>query len=568
MSLTLRAAARAAAALMLLLAAFSAATATAARASASSLALAQQDEDDDVSGGDDEVYESARYGYTITYDPAEWEVVQGDADPDDQYDKITFSNGVSLIVVFGDPRYDADNLDECIDFYGDFLEFTDRGFNIEPRDEPGAADEEDGRAWATYTWATYTFTVEDEDVDERDFVGYFECIWFGVEPTIVIYHEAPVGEFEDEIEAREAFVAGIEPAAGADDEDRDAEDADAAEGEGASEDEETGDADLAVYESPHYGYTVTYDPVEWEVYEEDQDPDDEFDYVEFANGGERSYIALVGNPWFDEDELAECVDGYVDALEDSEVGSDVEPLGERGAAGEENGRAWATYTFTVEDEDGREWPNARYIECRWLGDGVTLVVLHNTLAEDYEEETKEREAFLAGIEAAAGAADEGDDREDLAVYESPQYGYIVTYDPDEWEVLREDPNPNDEYDAVTFTNGPSVLVIVGNPDYDEDEVPDCVEDYVDALRAQPGTANVEPLDEPEAAGEADGRAWATNSFIYELDDGSQADRFQYEECRWLGGGVTLVIRHGAWLEDYEEEVEAREAFVDGIEAAD
>ena len=199
--------------------------------------------------------------------------------------------------------------------------------------------------------------------------------------------------------------------------------------------------------------------------------------------------------------------------------------------------------------------------------------------------------------------DDRDGEED--VYESPQYGYSLTYDPEEWEVVLEDDDPDDAWDEVSLGNGTSVVRLIGDPDYDEDELADCVEDYVGALESGENNADVEPLDEPDAEGEEDDRAWATYSYTFTNEDGEESDNVRYVECRALGepptvgaggppeggppegeggppegeapeGGppegeapvgasVTLVILHDAPAEDYEDEIEARETLLEGLE---
>src|SRR5688572_23117658 len=110
----------------------------------------------------------------------------------------------------------------------------------------------------------------------------------------------------------------------------------------------------------------------------------------------------------------------------------------------------------------------------------------------------------------AVAAVQGDEDEDEDVHESELYGYTLSYDPAEWEVYQEDDDPDDEYDRIFFRNASqlSLVGLTGDPDYDRDQMPDCVEDYVAGLEDGERTSAVEPLDEPDAEGEDDDRAWA------------------------------------------------------------
>jgi hypothetical protein len=162
----------------------------------------------------------------------------------------------------------------------------------------------------------------------------------------------------------------------------------------------------AVYESPTHGYTLTYDPWTWELLIENVNP---YDWAYFANGV--SSISLNAPINYDADEMAGCAEVF--ATIEGELGvSGVEPLGEPGAEGEQGDRAWATYAFTLESEDGEERDLVRYAECRWLGDGVTLAVVHQTPADAYAGEVEAREDFLSGFEPAGGEEHEAehDDR--------------------------------------------------------------------------------------------------------------------------------------------------------------
>jgi hypothetical protein len=161
----------------------------------------------------------------------------------------------------------------------------------------------------------------------------------------------------------------------------------------------------------------------------------------------------------------------------------------------------------------------------------------------------------------------GGDSGPAGFYESPLYGYTITYDADEWEPYQEDDDPDDEYDKLYLTNGPSLLFIVGDPDYDEDDLDDCLDDY-GTPEGEDGVSDVEPLDERDAEGDEDDLAWVTYTYTLEFEDGSEDDFTRYYSCRYLGDGLTLVVIHDAPAADYEDEVEARESMLEGFELAD
>lgn len=171
-----------------------------------------------------------------------------------------------------------------------------------------------------------------------------------------------------------------------------------------------GDADgMVTYESPRYGYTITYDAGEWERSLEDDDPDDVYDLLYLSNG--ISNLGIFGDPDYAEDDLDACVDDYLAGLEQGERNSDIEPLDGRGDAGEEDDRAWATFAYVLEDGNGNEDDFIRYIECRVLGEGVTLVIAQSTFADEYDDEIAAREDVLERLDAAdiRGPDDGADD---------------------------------------------------------------------------------------------------------------------------------------------------------------
>ena len=227
--------------------------------------------------------------------------------------------------------------------------------------------------------------------------------------------------------ARPAW-AGTVPDAVAQQDDEDEEEVDDTDDQAGDEDDADDeddaepDDDEETYESPLYGYTLTYDSAEWEVLQEDEDSDDDYDQLFLTNGV--SIVGLTGDPDYADDELADCVDDYIGGLENEDSASDIDLLDEQDAEGEDDDRVWQTVTYTWEVEDGEE-DYIRYFECRWLGDDLTLVILHDTLDADYEDEIEAREELLEGFsppegdtddeddaDTDAGGADEEDDRDD------------------------------------------------------------------------------------------------------------------------------------------------------------
>lgn len=201
--------------------------------------------------------------------------------------------------------------------------------------------------------------------------------------------------------------------------------------------------------------------------------------------------------------------------------------------------------------------------------GVQPVVLGGVLYADAS-------GYLVAIGSPDGADTDGDstdgdgtdgdrDGEDLGRYESPQYGYALEYDPEEWEVDAEDEDLDDPYDTIQVFNGTSLVMLVGDPDYDADEMNRCVREYAAALA---GAEEVEDLEAREggevadAVEEEDGTASVEVAFTF---DGQ--DLIRHIACTDLGEGVTLVVLHTVRAADYDDEVAAREDLLEGLEPA-
>jgi hypothetical protein len=176
--------------------------------------------------------------------------------------------------------------------------------------------------------------------------------------------------------------------------------------EATEEPEEPGQAD-GLYESPNYGYQITYDAAVWQAQSEDDNPDDGYDQLFLANGV--SLLGIFGDPDYTPETLDQCVADYVAGLEDNEANSDFAPLDEPDAEGSEAERSWTTINYVWESEDGEQFDYTRYFECIALGDGLTLVVIQDTPAEEYATEVEAREEVLRGFEMGGGQAASADE---------------------------------------------------------------------------------------------------------------------------------------------------------------
>lgn len=226
--------------------------------------------------------------------------------------------------------------------------------------------------------------------------------------------------------------------------------------------------------------------------------------------------------------------------------------------------------------EDRPLPEVSCFAGAYLGQAVDDDDLSSRDVEDFIEE-EEADDVAAGYDDGidgcgielddVGSGGGGGGGEDGEVYESPSYGYTITYDAETWDLYDEEVDDSGPYDRACFTNDTSVLCVTGDPDYDEDQMTDCLDDYVAGLEGGDGVSDVEPLDEPDAEGDEDGRAWATYTYTVE-EDGDEGDFVRYYECIFIDDGLTIVILHGTFPEDYEDEIEVREEFVAGIDTGD
>lgn len=101
---------------------------------------------------------------------------------------------------------------------------------------------------------------------------------------------------------------------------------------------------------------------------------------------------------------------------------------------------------------------------------------------------------------------------ETVTYESPLYDYTLTYDPAVWEEVAEDEDPDDPYDQLFLSSLSSNLALTGDPDYDEDELETCLDDYVRgaAMALRPADVEAVGLGDGWAAGNGRRETLATD----------------------------------------------------------
>jgi hypothetical protein len=149
-----------------------------------------------------------------------------------------------------------------------------------------------------------------------------------------------------------------------------------------------------------------------------------------------------------------------------------------------------------------------------------------------------------------------------AIYESPQYGYQLVYDPSRWQVSVEDTDPSDPFDTVTLSNGAGYVYLVGDPNFGPTQLQTCVDTYHTAMARVTGVSDIQPRSGETIA--EPGRVASAVEYLYTPASGQPYRAVDYVECRSLPG-ITLVIQHEAPVEGYETQVAAREALLLGLE---
>lgn len=148
------------------------------------------------------------------------------------------------------------------------------------------------------------------------------------------------------------------------------------------------------------------------------------------------------------------------------------------------------------------------------------------------------------------------------IYESPLYGYALAYDPEDWAIESKDDDVEDEYDRITLEHELGFVSLVGDPDYDDDEMQRCVDEYSATLETNEDVSRLGPV--RGESGDEIGRAWAAYRYDHASNGDEPTDQIDYVECVALDG-VTLVIIQTSLTDDYEALSTAREELLDGLE---
>lgn len=163
-------------------------------------------------------------------------------------------------------------------------------------------------------------------------------------------------------------------------------------------------------------------------------------------------------------------------------------------------------------------------------------------------------SLTAGLSSVGAQADE-----DEGTYESPTYGYTLSWDPDAWTVEGEDEaatNPTDrDFLSLTDVDSTTQLYVEG-AEGEFDDTDECVETLFPELDVDPADGEIveDENGDPFEASD-DERAYAAYVIPVELSDGDTQDLVLFVECRADPDSDLMVAFSGrsgivdGWVED-------------------
>jgi hypothetical protein len=587
---------------------------------------------DAFEGVDGNRYESPTWGYTLEWDEDVWEVVE--ATSSRRRDRLHLRSDESELFVDGLSDF-AGDATECL--AERIATLIDRATEAEPlQDDEGNVieGEDDERAFAAFVFIGSILEDEPEADDETESVAYIECrTLVPGEAVIQILHVAPVEAYPDEaVLVAELLETLTIPAAeeGAEEDDGTDEEPTEVAGEEPTEEpteeaeeepteeateeaEEDGEApgdagvDGDAYTSPTFGYTLEWDGEAWQV--EDATSEDDVDTLVLSNGV--STLTITGLAGFDGDPAA-CRDETAADLEGQEgvesfepaVNEDGEPI-----VLDEADRAGAVFVATV---DGQEL--VFRVDCRVLVEGEAVVrIVQEVAADDFdaqigpvqavlgtltlagedrdeepaEEETPEpdeEETPEAEDEETPEAAEEDEEQEDGEgefadagvdgnAYVSPQFGFSLEWNADDWDVNAATSDVTGDFVQLVGRRG--FISFLGIEQFGGDPLV-CFENFADFLAQDEPPFTVEEFEpfEDEAGevveGEEDDRVFGAFRSVVADEDGIEQEFVYYLECRTLvpDEAVLVILQVIQPPSAYELASESRDEILATLEIPD
>ncbi|MDQ2683052.1 MAG: hypothetical protein M3Y37_05955, partial [Chloroflexota bacterium] len=373
----------------------------------------EDEESDDPSpeanGLVDGIYTSPKFGYSLSV-PEDWglNIVEA-SEALDVLAIQSFDSGVTLRLE-GKAAFDGDP-ESCIEAYVE--ELPDRWNVIDDLEEIEISEVElpAGVEVAQTAWQFIGNTGASTSSPEDDITENFACLTLiEGEAVLEILINGLTENYDEALDEAQGVLDSLtladEPV------DTDEDDAD-------SDDPPAGDDLTETWESGQYDIVLAYNPADWEISMEDDDPDDQYEFVQLEHT--LGYVGIYGDPDYAPDELEDCLDDYLSGLEQSEENDNIREI--RGESGEEDDRIWGAWSYEFTPEDGDPVDIARYIECRAYDD-ITIVIIQITLEEDFEDMAPERETLLEGLSVGDVRSDDDDADADDEDAESDDAGEV------------------------------------------------------------------------------------------------------------------------------------------------
>jgi hypothetical protein len=205
------------------------------------------------------------------------------------------------------------------------------------------------------------------------------------------------------------------------------------------------------------------------------------------------------------------------------------------------------------------------------GDGGTNVVEPPTedTPEPPTEDTPEPRATRTPRSEEPEPTEEPEQPTGENVYESPTFGYTVTYD-DSWEILEETTTPTDNgpQDFLHMFNNTSHAYFYTNAAAESFPIEQFPDIMLNRAESNENFSNVQVrLDDDgnEIRGSDENSAWIAISFTYTNQDGQSFELYDYYHGYKLPGQEAVVIFLNEGLElAYDIEAPAREALENGL----
>lgn len=535
---------------------------------------AESDEAPDPNAGiDGNTYESPTYGFSVEWDEDVWTPnvdSRREADRDTLVLDLFELSGYVYVEAY--EAYDGDPAD-CLAGASDELLDDPDVDDVEPYedDDGDVVEGEDGGV----AFAAYAF-----DFDGTAAAAYVECRTLVEDEAVLAVSlvtvdddfEDGVGELADLLDTLDLGDADSTPTEEAD------ETATPDEDETPTPDDDTAGVNGDSYTSPTYGYTVEWDEDLWEVDEErTRSGDRDVLVLDYTDGGS---LFIEGYEDYDGDP-EECLTGSSDEILDLDTVDNVDPLEDDDGdlvEGEADGVVFAAYSVEIENT-----PAVAYFSCQVLVEDEAVLAFSLIVPED--DATEGLEA-LADVQASLELAGRADQRRETAtpeddetptpddsagvngnVYESPSYGFTLEWDEDVWEV--DEAASEDDVDLLVLTDGVSTVTFAAAEAFDGD-AEECVAAAEDDIADRRGVEDVEILeDEDGPLVEGDEvYAYAYYGYTLEQRNGDTEEMYEYVECSTLDDGQSVLrISQAASIADADEELDALEELLDGVELA-